>query len=73
MNDQAVGGCRLNHCITEKLKVFICGKNHLAIVTALDNVLRLTRDDIAGEPGHGTHRLVNGQSENSMDIVSDPI
>jgi len=39
----------------------------------LDNVLRLTRDDIAGEPGHGTHRLVNGQSENSTDIVSDPI
>ena len=39
---------RLDECITEKQVVGIGRKNSLTVVTALDIVLRLTGNDVAG-------------------------
>lgn len=46
--------CRPNQRIAEEL--IVCGgcKNNLTVIAALDDVLRLTGDDVTGKASHGS-------------------
>ena len=52
MNRQPKPPCRLDQRIAKELIVRICCENSLPIVAALNDMLRLTGDDEAGEAGH---------------------
>ncbi len=52
MNRQAKPPCRLHQCIAKELIVRFGSENGLAVIAALDDVLRLTGDDESGETGH---------------------
>ena len=53
MNRQTVRSGGLNQRVAKKLVVGIGTEHHLSIVTALDDVLRLTGDDDTRKAGHG--------------------
>jgi hypothetical protein len=52
MNGQTMIDRGINQSISKKLKIRIGGKYHLAIITALDNVLRLVWDNVTGKASH---------------------
>jgi hypothetical protein len=43
---------RFHQRIAEKHKILVAGEDSLAVIAALDDVLRLTGDDVAGETCH---------------------
>ena len=50
---EAVLELRLDQRVAKELIVRLGGKDRLAIIAALDDVLRLAGDDVAGKTGHG--------------------
>ena len=52
MNRQPKPPRRLDQRIAKELIVRVGCENSLAVITALDDMLRLTRDDEAGKVGH---------------------
>jgi hypothetical protein len=53
MDRESVLKRSLDERVAEKLIVRLGGKDCLEVVAALDVVLRLAGDDVAGETGHG--------------------
>ncbi len=53
MYRQAEAAGSFDDGIAEVLVVGLGGEDHLAVVAALDDVLRLAGDDVAGQAGHG--------------------
>jgi hypothetical protein len=45
--------CGFDQGITKELVIGVRGKYDLPVVAALDDVLGLTRNDVAGKAGHG--------------------
>ena len=74
MNCQPVFVGRLNQRIAEILVVRVCGKDDLSVVAALDDMLRLLRNDVTGKARHD--ELDSGAQDRAripLIIVSDPI
>jgi hypothetical protein len=49
---KAMFGGSIYQRVAEKLKVGLAREDHLAVIAALDDVLRLARNDVAGQTGH---------------------
>ena len=49
---QPMLGGRLDQGIAKELVVRLCGKDRLAVIAALDDVLRLTGNDVTGKARH---------------------
>ena len=54
----AAGG--FNQSVAEELIVRLGGKYYLPVVAALDDVLRLARNDVTGKTGHCVRPRVGG-------------
>jgi hypothetical protein len=52
VDDQTKPPCRFDHRIAKELVIHFSGEDRLPVIAALDNVLRLTGDDLAGKTGH---------------------
>jgi len=53
MNGEAKPSSRFDQGIPKELVIRFSGKDHLTVIAALDDVLRLAGDDVARKASHG--------------------
>jgi len=72
MDSPTLPGCRLDQGPTKKAVVRVSAKDGLPVIAALNDVLRLARNDVAGETRHGAGYRGTGGKKPSTNIMSDP-